>query len=66
MELDRITEVPEVRGGRAAVRGAGVTVEFVLTLLSQGMSAQEIVDEYPALELEDVYQCARYAARLLR
>ena len=66
MKLDRITEIPEVRGGLAAVRDSGITVEFVLKLMSSGMSAQEIVANYPALELEDVYQCARYAARLLR
>ena len=62
MEFDRIKAVPGVCGGRPTVRGIRITVEFVLSLLGSEMTAQEIVEAYPVLEPEDVYQCARYAA----
>lgn len=66
MEFDRIKAVPGVCGGRPTVRGIRITVAHVLTLMGSGMSAQEIVDEYPLLELEDIYQCAAYGAWLAR
>ena len=64
MRFDRIKAVPGVCGGRPTVRGIRITVEHVLTLLGSGMSAQEIVGEYPLLELEDIYQCAAFGAWL--
>ena len=62
--LDRIQVDPGVCGGRPTIRGLRMTVEFVLKLLGDGYSAADIVREYPELELEDVYQAARYGARL--
>ena len=41
-----------------------MTVEFVLKLLGAGYTAEDVVREYPALELEDVYECATYGAWL--
>ncbi len=41
-----------------------ITVSLVLNLIANGMSKNEIIDEYPALEAEDVDQCLRYAAYL--
>jgi uncharacterized protein (DUF433 family) len=41
-----------------------ITVDFVLKLLGDGYTAEEIVREYPELEKEDVYQAAKYGAWL--
>ena len=41
-----------------------ITVDFVLKLLGDGYTAEEIVSEYPELEKEDVYQAAKYGAWL--
>ena len=62
--LDRIRIDPEVCEGKPTVRGLRFTVDFLLKLLGDGYTASEIVKEYPELEVEDVYQAARYGAWL--
>ena len=54
----------EIIGGRACIRGMRFTAAFVLNLLVNGMGAEEIVQTYPYLELEDIHQAMRYAAFL--
>jgi uncharacterized protein (DUF433 family) len=60
--LDRIKIDPSVCLGKPTIRGMRITVEFVLKLLGDGHTADDIVKLYPELEKEDVYQAARYAA----
>jgi uncharacterized protein (DUF433 family) len=62
--LDRIKVDPQVCEGRPTVRGLRITVDFILKLLGEGYTADEIVREYPELEKEDVYQAAKYGAWL--
>ena len=64
MIFDRVTAVPGVCEGRPTIRGLRFTVEFVLKLLGDGYTADDIVREYPELEREDVFQAARYGAWL--
>ena len=46
------------------MRGLRITVDFVLKLLGDGYTAEQIVLEYPELQVEDVYQAAKYGAWL--
>jgi uncharacterized protein (DUF433 family) len=62
--LDRIKVDPQVCEGRPTVRGLRITVDFILKLLGEGYTADEIVREYPELEKEDIYQAAKYGAWL--
>lgn len=62
--LDRIAVDPGVCEGKPTIRGLRITVDFVLKLLGDGYSAEDIVQEYPELETEDVYQAAKYGAWL--
>lgn len=62
--LDRIKVDPKVCGGRPTIRGMRITVDFVLKLLGDGYTADDIVREYPELEKDDVYQAAKYGAWL--
>lgn len=62
--LDRITFDPAVMGGRACLRGMRITVSLVVNLVANGMSVEEILEEYPTLEAEDVRQALQYAAML--
>jgi uncharacterized protein (DUF433 family) len=64
MSFDRIKAVPGVCEGRPTIRGLRYTVEFVLKLLGDGYTADDITREYPELEREDVLQAARYGAWL--
>jgi uncharacterized protein (DUF433 family) len=63
-QFNRITFDPNLMGGRACIRGMRVTVALILNLVSNGMTAKEIVREYPYLEEEDVRQSLQYAAWL--
>ncbi|HLF04148.1 MAG TPA: DUF433 domain-containing protein [Dehalococcoidia bacterium] len=62
--LDRIRVDPGVCNGKPTVRGLRITVEFILKLLGDGYTAEDITREYPELEKEDVYQAARYGSWL--
>lgn len=62
--FDRIRIDPKVCQGKPTIRGMRITVDFVLKLLGDGYTAEEIVREYPELEKEDVYQAAKYGAWL--
>jgi len=60
--LDRITFNPKQCGGRPCVRGMRIRVKDVLELLAHGAAEQEILRDYPYLELEDIRACLQYAA----
>ena len=62
--FDRITFDQKVMGGRACVRGMRITVALVLNLVSNGMSTEEILIEYPYMEADDIHQALQYAAWL--
>jgi uncharacterized protein (DUF433 family) len=64
--LDRIVIDPSICHGRPTIRGLRYTVEMVLDLLSSGMTAEEILDDYEDLEQEDILAALAYAARVLR
>ena len=49
-------------GGVPCVRGLRIPVATVLRLLAGGMKEQEILSEYPDLELDDIRECLRFAA----
>ena len=60
--LNRITQNPEVMGGKACIRGMRVTVSMVVSQIGSGHSVEEILADYPYLEREDIMQALRYAA----
>jgi uncharacterized protein (DUF433 family) len=60
--LDRITQQPDIMGGKACIRGLRVTVGMVVGQIGAGRSVDEILADYPYLEREDVMQAVRYAA----
>lgn len=60
--LDRITQQPDVMGGKACIRGMRVTVGMIVSQIGAGHSVEDILADYPYLEHEDVLQAIRYAA----
>jgi uncharacterized protein (DUF433 family) len=60
--LERITADPEILGGKACIRGMRISVSLIVNLVANGMTVQEIIDEYPDLEPEDIRQALQYAA----
>ncbi len=50
-------------GGRPCIRGMRIRVQDVLDLLGSGAGYDEILDDYPSLEREDILASIEYAAR---
>ncbi len=63
--LDRITIDSEQCGGRPCIRGMRIRVTDVLDLLASGLSAEQILEEMPDLEREDIQASLRYASQRL-
>lgn len=63
--LDRITLNPAVCHGKPTIRNMRYPVEMILDLLSSGMSQEEIISDYPAIEKADILACLAYASRLV-
>lgn len=60
--LHRITSDPAVCHGRPTVRGLRYPVESLLELLSAGMTIDEVLDDYPDLEREDILAALEFGA----
>jgi uncharacterized protein (DUF433 family) len=60
--FDRITQNPGTMGGKACIRGMRVTVGMLVGQVAAGYSFEDILDQYPYLEREDILQALRYAA----
>ncbi len=64
--LKRITLNPEVCFGKPTVRNSRYSVEMLLDLMSAGMTFDEILEDYPALEREDLQACLIFAGKLVQ
>ena len=62
--LDRITQNPEVMGGKPCIRGMRVTVGMIVSQIAAGQSAESLLEDFPYLEREDITQALQYAAWL--
>ena len=63
--MERITTNPEQCGGRPCIRGMRMRVIDVLDLFAAGLSASQILEEMPDLEMDDLKAALQYAARKL-
>ena len=63
MDLARITVDHQIMGGVPCVAGTRIPVTTVVGLIADGLTADEILTEYPQLTLADVQACLGYAAR---
>jgi uncharacterized protein (DUF433 family) len=61
--LERITVNPRQCGGRPCVRGMRIRVTDVLDLLASGLGREQVLEELPDLEPEDIDACLRFASR---
>ena len=60
--MNRITLEPGKRGGRPCIRGLRISVYDILSMLSNGMSQEEVLDDFPELDREDIMAALAYAA----
>jgi len=59
--MSRITANPKIFGGKPIVRGMRISVELILSFLAQGETAEDLLKDYPGLEVEDIRACLAYA-----
>ena len=64
--MKRITLNPEVCFGKPTIRNMRYPVEMILDLLSAGMTTEELIEDYPALEVDDIKACLLFAAKLVK
>lgn len=64
--LQRISIDPNVCFGKPCIRGTRIWVSLILDFLSNGMSIEEILEEYPQLSEEDIRAAIAYGAEMSR
>ncbi|MEP6846379.1 MAG: DUF433 domain-containing protein [Panacibacter sp.] len=64
--LNRITLDPKVMTGKPVIRGMRITVEQIMDALAGGVSQQDILEDYPELEPEDIKAVLLYANELVK
>jgi uncharacterized protein (DUF433 family) len=63
--MDRITANPDVMVGKPTIRGMRITVEQLLKALANGITTDQLLDDYPELEKEDIRAALLYASQLV-
>jgi len=63
--LSRITIDDNKLNGKPAIRGKRISVQTILEFLSAGDSAEEILEQYPSLEADDIKACLRFVAEIM-
>jgi uncharacterized protein (DUF433 family) len=66
MYKDRIEINPDVLVGKPVIKGTRISVEFILELLSQGWSYEEILKNYPQLTQEDILAAIEYSLEVIK
>jgi uncharacterized protein (DUF433 family) len=62
--LARIVVDPQICFGKPTIRGHRIWVSLILGYLAEGWTPEQIIEEFPGLEVDDVRACVAYGARL--
>jgi len=63
-QFHRISTNPEVMGGKPCIRGMRVTVGMIVESLAAGRSIENLLNDFPYLEEQDIREALAYAASL--
>lgn len=61
----RITIDPDVCNGKPTIRGKRIAAQSILEFLGAGETTEEILRQYPSLDLDDIRACLQFAALLM-
>jgi uncharacterized protein (DUF433 family) len=64
-KIDRIEINTDVLAGKPVIKGTRLSVQFIIGLLAQGTTFQEIIEEYEGLTNEDIFACLKFATSVL-
>ncbi len=62
---ERIVVDPNILVGKPVIKGTRLAVEFIVDLMAQGWTQEEILRNYPGLTREDIQVCLSYASDML-
>lgn len=62
---ERITIDENICNGKPTIRGKRITVQTILEFLSAGESIEEVLNQFPSLEREDIMACLKFATALM-
>ena len=62
----RITIDPNILVGKPTIKGTRLAVEFIIDLLAQGWTTEEVLRNYPGIAIEDIQACLSYASTSLQ
>jgi len=63
--LERVVAVPSIMAGKPVIRGTRIPVDLLLRLLSQGVTPEELLSDYPQLTREDISAALLYGAEII-
>ncbi len=61
-----INSDPKVMLGKPVIKGTRITVELILTKLSEGFTTDDLIALYPTIKIDDVKACIAYAAQVIQ
>jgi uncharacterized protein (DUF433 family) len=61
----RISVHPDICNGRPIIANTRITVQTIMEFLGAGDSIEDVLEEYPSLQREDIYACMQFAAKLM-
>ena len=64
--IERVTINTDICHGKPTIRNMRYTEELILDLLSSGMTWDEIINDYPTIEKDDIQACLHFASRLAK
>ncbi|MFH0727744.1 MAG: DUF433 domain-containing protein [Pseudomonadota bacterium] len=64
MITERISVNPKIYHGQACVKGTRIPVHQIIRMLANGDQIEQLLEDYPSLNVEDIYACLEYAASL--
>jgi len=63
---ERIVIDPNILVGKPVIKGTRLAVEFIIELMAQGWSEEDILKSYPKITSDDLHACLNYASKLLQ
>jgi uncharacterized protein (DUF433 family) len=63
--MDRIVSDPEILVGKPVIKGTRIPVYLIIEFLANGLTEQEILDQYPSLKKEDIKAALLYASKCI-
>jgi uncharacterized protein (DUF433 family) len=64
--IQRISVSPNICFGKPCIRGHRIWVSLILDLLAGGWSIQQVLENYPGIEEDDILACIAYGAEMSR